>query len=170
MTFSKDVKDGSWHLPRGEKTPAGFELDPGKVMRRLQTLAHARALGLATGQVPKAAGLSPAQASIALNVGGNTLVNVAFGAKATEQDNAVYVLGMDRKVYYIATYLRDTLLGGIDTFNKEAQQADPLSQLDPKTLAGLPPEVRASLEQQIAAKKREQEMLRTVHQGQAAHP
>ena len=170
VTLSKDSKDNTWHLPRGEKTPAGFVLDPGKVMRRIQTVAHARALGLAKGQVAKAAGLSPPQGSISINLGGGNTFTVGFGAKATEQDNAVYVLGTDRKVYYIATYLRDTLLGGLDTFNKDAQQADPLSQLDPKTLAGLPPDVRASLEQQIAAKKREQEMLRTINQGQAAHP
>lgn len=170
VTFSKDIKDGSWHLPRGEKTPVGFVLDPAKIMRRLQMLAHARALGLAQEQGLKAAGLAPPSASIALNVGGSTTVSVGFGARASEQDNAVYVLGMDRKVYYLARYLRDTLLGGLETFGRDAQQADPLTQLDPKSLEGLPPDVRASLEQQIAAKRREQEMLRTLHAGQAAHP
>lgn len=162
-------KDDGWSIARStEAVPKGFELDPQAVSRRVSTLGSARATRVAPDVSISTAGLGRPVAKVSATLVDGTVAQLAFG-KDFEVDGRkeAYALGnIDREVYVVAPWTRSSLLGGLETLRKKAND-DPMLNLDPKALSGLPPEVRANLEQQIAQKKRQQEMLKRLGSGGA---
>ncbi|HET6345680.1 MAG TPA: DUF4340 domain-containing protein [Myxococcota bacterium] len=150
-----------WGLAKGQKAPAGFDLDPGKIAQRVSAVSHARGLRVAS-VAPSTAGIAPRQGRVTLTLEGRPPISLTFGAKAAEVPDGVYAQGnADAAVYVMARGLRDTLVGGLPTLKRDAG-GDPLLGLDPKALQGLPADVRASLEQQIAQKRQQQATMLRV--------
>ena len=164
------VKKGdAWSLARTSETlPKGFELDPQAAARRVSTLASVHATRVDEGATLAASGLSRPSATVTATLEDGSQVRLAFGKDVeVEGRKEAYVLGnVDKSIYVVGSWTRTTLLGGIDTLRKKPDE-DPLLNLDPKTLSGLPPEVRANLQQQIAQKRQQQEMLKRLGAGAA---
>ncbi len=160
------VKDGAlWKLQSASvKPPADFVPDVGMVMRRISALANARAAKVA--DKPGAAGLGAV--SVAATLEDKRTVTLSFG-KTIKEDNQewIYARGnADSAVYLVNKWTRDNLTGGYQTLQKPPSEADGLANLDPKTLAGLPPEVREGLLKQIEQKKQQQMLIERLHQQQ----
>lgn len=157
-------KDGTWTLVSStEKQPDGFVLDAAAVERRVTQVANAKGTRIVDGAKPADTGIAAATAKVLvkLDKGEATL---AFGSAFKDDTrDAVYAQGTTGVIVAAAPYTKSNLLGGLATFAKRNEpEADALSKIDPSAMQGLPPEVRASLMQQIEQKRREQEALKQI--------
>jgi hypothetical protein len=163
LVFEKD--GDAWKVVESTKeTPKDFTFDPAAVMRRLATVGSARALGPADGDVaPAKTGLDEPAQTVAVTLGDDRVVTLAFGKDAKVGETAgVYARGnADGETYVVSAFTRTSVLGGLDTFAKR-EQADPLANLDPKALSNLPPEVRDSLLRQMQQKRQQDEAMRKI--------
>lgn len=157
-------KGDAWTLASTtEKKPDGFTLDPQAVTRRVTQLAAAK--GMRIADEAKDTGIAASKTKVTVKLEGGSEAMLSFGA-AIKEDNRdlVYARGTTGHTVLAPTHIKTTLGGGLATFAQRAgaDQNDALSKLDPATLQGLPPEVRAGLMKQIEQKRREQEMLKQL--------
>ena len=149
-----------WTVSVG-KAPAGFTADMPKVMKRIAMASHVRAIGVPDAMVKESAmGLEKPAAVVTLTTDDGTKTILKFGNKAG--NDGYYAIGsIDEYPFIVGTYLHDQILGDLESLKKvgAAGGSDPFAQLDPSALQNLPPEVRASLQQQIAQKQREQQAM-----------
>ncbi len=177
MDFDKEkvakieVKDGKMRLvlekvgaewkiaSSSEVVPKDFELDAMAVTRRLAALQGARAAKLATESMATA-GLAAPTAEVIVTFDDKKTVSVAFGKGTKDEDREMFFArgNADKAVYLVTKWTRDNICGGLKSFKKTGDPSG-LSNLDPKALQGLPPDVRAGLQKQIEDKRRQQEML-----------
>jgi len=166
LSFKKQGAD--WVLDQSSaKVPGDFELDPTKVTRRLSAVANARGTHLAEGVSRTAAGLNQAATSVFLTTADGKKASLVFGKDTKHEDrDMVYASGnADDAVYMVTPHVRKNISGALESFKKTAAPSGPggpggaLSNLDPKALQGLPPDVRKSLEQQMAQQQQQQKML-----------
>jgi hypothetical protein len=163
---SLEKKGSDWSVvSASDKIPADFALDPAAVTRRLSAIANARGTEVAS-VAAGAAGLGAATVTAQLEDGSKVVLS--FGKQVKEKDKEiVYARGnIDDAIYVVTPYMKQNLTGVLDSFKKRADEGggDGIAGLDPKALSGLPPDVRAQLEQQINQKKREQEMLKKLQE------
>ncbi len=159
LTFEK--KDGSWSLVKSsEPKPNGFELDPSAVERRLSAVADARGLSLAT---PGNDGLARPSAKVSVTLTGGKVVTLSFGKETKSGGrDVIYARGnADDATYFLAKWSRQSLTGGIKSFEKHAGPPG-LGNIDPQALSSLPPDVRESLMKQLQQKQREQQLLKQI--------
>ncbi len=156
VTLSRDAATAPWVMQSTEKLSKNFVLDQSKANRRIALLTTARALGVASMQSK----LVGAKSFVQLRLADKRLVTLRIGGPAQEAPGACYGQGdRDDDVYTLTAGLHDSLLGLSSSFEK-VQEVDALSQLDPASLSGLPPDIRKSLEGQIAQRKAQQAMLK----------
>lgn len=164
LTFDK--KDDTWSLTSSTETkPAGFELDPAAVEKRISALRNAQGKGLAAGKSAADAGLTSPSAKVTLTFAKGDTAVLVFGKEFKEdgKDQSYAKGNADDAVYVVNNWLRNNLTGGLDTFKKQVElDGGGLSNIDPKALSNLPPDVRESLMKQIEQKKREQDMLKRL--------
>jgi hypothetical protein len=139
------------------RIPADFELDKSAVTRRLSSLGNTKGTEVAQGRVGRD--------GVTATLEDGSKAELRFGDESKHDDKEVYVAmgNADGATYYVAKYTRRNLLGMLDTFKKkDAVESDPFANLDPSTLANLPPDVRKSLVEQMDKKKKEQALLQQL--------
>lgn len=126
--------------------PEDFAFDPAQVDRRLALLASVRALALAG----PGAQLGKPTAEILASLPEGP-AKLTFGAAtAHEATPAVWARGnADGETYVVTKRLRDQLVGGLESFEKQPAPAG----IDPSQLSNLPPEARDQLLRQLAAQQ-----------------
>ena len=157
------------------KIPEDFVLDPTAVIRRLSGMANARATKVAEGVTKSAAGLSRPLATVTAKLDDGSKVTLAFGKAVKDEDrDMIYVSGnIDDAVYLATEWTRKNLAGGLDSFKKTEAPAGGMDgmggmpNLDPETLKNLPPDVRASLMQQLQQKQQQQQLMENLQRQQA---
>ncbi len=164
-----EKKDGAWTLgAHSEKEPDDYEFDPASVMRRLRAVQNARATGVVTDMTLASAGLSRPSAEVVVTLEDGSTARLAFGTQFKDENERdhVYLTGNgDGLVYKTTTWVRDNTTKGLDSFKKQAAPAGgAMSGLDPAALQNLPPEVRKSLQQQMAQQAQQQKMLEQLKQ------
>jgi hypothetical protein len=140
-----------------EKIPDDFSLDPAAVTRRLSAVANARGAEVVEGM--SRVGMGAVTASVTLE--DKKTVSLVFGREFKKEDgrDMQYAMGnADNLVYAVTKWTRENVTGGLKSFKKSADPSG-LSNIDPKALQNLPPDVRAGLMQQMEEKKRQQEMI-----------
>jgi len=137
-------------LETSEPAPAGFELEPAAVERRLQALAQARAYALAPQGTRGRSSPERPTARVVAELAQGGEATLAFGARDKVQDReGVYARGnADAEVYMLDPATQRSLLGGLETFKKSVRPGPPPGRM-PQGLEQLPPEVRAKLMQQL---------------------
>ncbi len=168
-----DIQDGrerlvlekqgaEWKVSSSSETiPGDFTLDPAGVSRRLSAIANARAAEVAPGVSAAAAGLAGAKAQVIVTLEDKKSAVIKFGKEFKKEDGREmqYAAGnADNLVYAVTKWTRENITGGLKTFKKTGDPSG-LSNIDPKALQNLPPDVRAGLMQQIEEKKRQQQMI-----------
>jgi hypothetical protein len=147
--------DAGWRIAdASEAQPERFELDPAGVIRRLAGLAAVRAVAEAEPDAAISAGLKKPAAVATIAMADGKTVELAFGAETKHgDDTVVFARGnVDTHVYLVPTAVRDSVLGGLDTFAKRDDGAS-FANFDPKKLEGLPPEVREAVRKKIEEQK-----------------
>ena len=138
----KDKDTKKWTL-EAKNTAADFEIDPAKVMERLQAIRYARANGVVTQVTAKKSGLSSSQVFATVKLPDNKYVMLRFGAPAPEFGDMIYVQGnADNAIYYTYSNLRSRVLGSSDSLKSGTAGGPPMGT---NTVSSLPPEVRRSL-------------------------
>ena len=170
VSLAFEKKDGAWQLVKtSESKPAGFELDPGAVERRLAAFVGARAVRLAEAKEKAGAGVDGASAKITVTLEGGATATLSFGKEIKESDNRELVFAKgnaDGETYLAAKWTRQNLTGGLASFKKQPAAQNPWGNLDPQALSSLPPDVRDNLMKQMMQKQREQDLLKQL-EGQA---
>lgn len=166
-----EKKDGAWTLvSHSEKKDDDFEFDPGSVMRRLRAVQNARATQVLPEMSAAAAGLTRPSAQVAVTLEDGSTVALRFGSSFKDENERehVYLAGNADDLVYAATpFVRDNTTKGLEGFEKPATPpGGAMSGLDPAALQNLPPEVRKSLQQQMAQQAQQQEMLKKLQQQQ----
>lgn len=174
-----EKKDGAWTLVSStDKKPEGFELDPQAVERRVSAVASARAARVADGAGTANTGLAKPSAQVTVELEGGKPATLVFGNTTKNADTEmVYARGNAAEhVYFVTPWLKSNLTGGLASFRKQAGPPGGmggmgglggLGNIDPNALQNLPPEVRASLMQQLQQKQREQELIKQIQAQQA---
>mgnify|MGYP002410133992 CR=1 FL=1 len=155
LVFEKQGAD--WKIGRStEVVPKDFELDPAAVLRRLNAVKNARALSITDPGATSGAWKPSGTVTVTFEDGTNA--TLAFGAATKHEEQDAYLArgNADSETYVVTKYLRDDTLRGLQSFKKVAQQMPP--QIDPSALDQLPPEVRKSLQEQIARQQQMQQM------------
>ncbi|MBM4269794.1 MAG: DUF4340 domain-containing protein [Deltaproteobacteria bacterium] len=165
IRFERDEDPSSWRIAKSsEKEPEGFRLDPNRVTQRIATVRSTRAASVAPASNAadaSAAGLEKASGTVTVTTKDGASSTMTFGAD-TKQNEVPFVFvrgNVDGETYLIADFTRDSLTGGLSTF--EYQEPPPgapggLGGIDPAQLQNLPPEVRESLMKQIMEQQRQQ--------------
>lgn len=171
VTFDK--QGAGWKIANStDPVPKDFEFDESKVTRRITAIASLKGIAIAPAAERAKAKVASPDAQVGMKLEDGTKVTLSFGAKTKHEDrDAVYATGnADGELYLVTEWVRKNNVGLIDTFKKDDPAAgghDGLSNLDPKALKGLPPDVQKSLEQQISQKKKEQDMIKRVQEQMA---
>jgi hypothetical protein len=147
LSFSKDPE---WKIAQStEAQPKDFEFDPANVAQRLNALLNAKATGITIE--PK---LVPKASVTATDLDGQKYT-LSFGdvkeGKVLVQGNA------DKAIYVAGEWLKNNLVGGLETFRKHAGSS---GGLDANNLSNLPPEIRSQIMQQIMQKQRQTRDMR----------
>jgi len=156
-----------WSVAKSsQKVPDDFVLDAQLVSRRLSTLANTRGIAVAKKKVG-AAGLIRAKGTVTATLDDGKKVVFKFGKTFKHEDrDSVYAMGnMDDAIYVANIYIRNNLLGMLDTFKKVAPAPSAgggFGAIDPSALAKLPPDVRKSLEQQMHQKAQQDALLKRI--------
>ena len=147
------LRKGEWTLASA-KPYGAFVLDPQKLTQRLRRATLARAMSIA----PKQQGaLSPGNGRVWLKTKDGTRHEIRFGAKAKAPAGSSEVTGYwakgsaDGLTYKISRPLYDDLLAPADGLTKVAPTAAKAPAAPASTgLEGLPADVRATIERQLA--------------------
>ncbi|MFC1610469.1 DUF4340 domain-containing protein, partial [Myxococcota bacterium] len=161
LRLTLERQGAEWKIAESsDKIPDDFTLDPGMVVRRLSALANTRAAKVAEGVSAGLAGLGRPGASVTATLEDSKTVTVAFGNEIKEDNrDLIYARGnADNAVYLVTKWTRQNLAGGLKTFKKTADPSG-MSNIDPKALQNLPPDVRAGLMKQMQQKQRTQKMM-----------
>ena len=155
-----DLKQEGWEVTTTtDKTPAQFALDSTKVSQRVMMASNMRALTLAKTADLKAAGLSVPKEILTVTLQDGKTASLRFGAAVDDPayPNSFYALGnADGHVYVVSKGLHDNLFRGLESFGKaQGGGAGAPPQFDAKALQNLPPEVRASIQQQLAQRQQQ---------------
>ncbi len=152
MKLSFDKTGGSWKIASSsEAVPKDFAFDPSAVDRRLQAMSNARAIKVAEAKSADA-GLASPSAQITARLSGKGTAILAFG-KDTKDGNQELVFAKgnaDADTYLVTKWIKTSLTGGLQTFKKQPVPPGGSPNFDARSLANLPPEVRAQLLQQLA--------------------
>ena len=162
LTFEK--QGTAWKIGKSSAPVADdFQFDESKVTARLNQIRNAKGVKLAEGVTSAKAGLSASKSKATVTLEDGKKVSLTFGAETKDENrDVVYASGtMDSGIYLLTSWVKKNTLGGLETFKKEVDPSG-LSNLDPKSLQGLPPDVRASLQQQMQQKKKEQDLMQKV--------
>jgi hypothetical protein len=155
-----EKQGAEWKFGKHTETiPDDFNLDPAAVTRRLSAIANARAAKVAEVSAA-AAGLGRPSATVTATLEDGKKVTIAFGNETKDGDrDMIYARGnADDAIYLVTKWTRQNLTGGVDTFKKTGDPSG-LSNIDPKALQNLPPDVRAGLMKQLQQKKQQQMMI-----------
>jgi len=166
LTFAK--KDGAWQLvASSEPKPAGFELDPSAVDRKVMAVAQARAVRIADAKDRAQTGLEAPTARVTVTLEGGATASLLFGNEIKDgQGEVVFARGsVDAEPYLVSKWIKQNLTSGLASFKKSEGWnggGGGMPNIDPKALSSLPPDVRESLMKQLAQKQREQQMLKQI--------
>ena len=161
------AKTGSdWRVVRtSESVPDDFSLDSAAVDRFVSTLAGVQAQSLAKTQNGslRAMGLDKGARTVTAITKDGVRAILRLGDVVTEDERKfVYATGnADKAVYLVGEWQAKRFGAKLATFKKKAASAG-LEGVDAKTLSGLPPDVRRSLQQQIAHEGAQQQMLQKL--------
>jgi hypothetical protein len=163
LSFEK--KGDEWKISESsEKIPADFKLDPQAVRRQLQRLVDFKALSVSRVSSGSKTGLGRATTKVTAILDDDTTVSLVFGAmtKVGAQEQ-VYTRGnMDKLVYLASKYGRDSLVNGLESYKQRPMPNRGMPNLDPETLAKLPPDVRSKLLKQYQQEMRKQKMIQAI--------
>ncbi|MBN1960859.1 MAG: DUF4340 domain-containing protein [Deltaproteobacteria bacterium] len=164
LAFAKN--DTAWTLVySNEKKPANFALDPMLIERRVNLILNLRATRLATAKENSKSGLAKPTSVVTVELNDGSKVNLRFGREFKDENKeAIFAQGnIDNATYVLNTSIWKNLLGGIVTFNKQPESfSGGMPNLDPQTLAKLPPDVREQLIKQMMQKQREQQLIKQL--------
>lgn len=165
LAFAK--KDGSWQLvSSSEPKPAGFELDPSAVERKVTAVAQARAVRIADAKERAQTGLEAPTARVTVTLEGGATATLLFGKETKDgQGEVVFARGsVDGEPYLVSKWIKQNLTSGLASFKKSEgwNGGGGMPNIDPNALSSLPPDVRESLMKQLAQKQREQQMLKQI--------
>jgi hypothetical protein len=164
------AKQGAeWKIEKSdEKIPDDFEFDSNMVMQRLRSIANAKGQELADKKSPAAkTGLSRPSSSLAATLEDGSQVTMAFG-NSTKIDTRelIYATGnIDQETYLVNKSTKSGLTRGLDSFKK--REAPPMGgggmpNIDPQTLANMPPEIRAQIQKQMQQQMQQQQMMKAM--------
>jgi hypothetical protein len=163
LSFAK--KDGAWQLvSSSEPKPAGFELDPAAVERKVVAVASARGVRLADAKERVQSGLEAPSARVTVALEGGATATLLFGKEIKDgQGEVAFARGSaDAETYLVSKWIVQNLTSGLASFKKSEGWGGGggMPNIDPSALSNLPPDVRESLMRQLAQKQREQQMLK----------